>query len=117
MAVILTSQVEGKSPGDEYTGPNETWLLENGYAAAISEADIVDLDNITGTPYEGAEVEKNYDMIGSKQVYGPEFAEETNVQSVQGEKRRKQVQSTKKKYSSDPDPVEEEPEPEPDPAP
>lgn len=32
MTVRLTSPVEGKQPGEEYTGSNEDWLLANGYA-------------------------------------------------------------------------------------
>lgn len=32
MTVILTSQVEGKQPGETYTGPNEAFHLAEGYA-------------------------------------------------------------------------------------
>lgn len=32
MAVILTSPVEGLQPGAEYTGPNELFHIQNGYA-------------------------------------------------------------------------------------
>lgn len=32
MTVILTSPVEGQLVGEEYSGPNEAWLLQEGYA-------------------------------------------------------------------------------------
>lgn len=32
MTVILTSPVEGKQPGDTYTGANEAYLVASGYA-------------------------------------------------------------------------------------
>jgi hypothetical protein len=32
MTVVLTSPVEGKQPGDTYTGADEAWLLASGYA-------------------------------------------------------------------------------------
>lgn len=32
MTVILTSPVEGKQPGETYTGSNEAYLLASGYA-------------------------------------------------------------------------------------
>lgn len=32
MTVTLTSPVEGKQPGDTYTGPDEAWLIASGYA-------------------------------------------------------------------------------------
>lgn len=32
MTVTLTSEAVGKQPGETYTGPEEAWLLANGYA-------------------------------------------------------------------------------------
>lgn len=32
MAVTMTSEALGKMPGEEYTGPEEDWLLAQGYA-------------------------------------------------------------------------------------
>lgn len=32
MTVVLTSPVEGKQPGDTYTGANEAYLVASGYA-------------------------------------------------------------------------------------
>ena len=39
MAVELTAQVEGKQPGDTYSGNNEQWLLDNGYAREVKQAE------------------------------------------------------------------------------
>lgn len=35
MTVKLTSPVEGKQPGEDYTGPNEDYLLASGYASRV----------------------------------------------------------------------------------
>lgn len=112
MPVILTSPVEGLERGDTYEGPNEAWLLENGYAAAIDPDDIPDLDHLVGADYPAEVVERNDDATPSKQAYGPEVALETTVQSADAEARLDQIRSTKPEYSSDPKP---EPEPEPEP--
>lgn len=39
MTVTLTSEALGKQPGDTYTGPEEAWLLAQGYASKAGYAD------------------------------------------------------------------------------
>lgn len=40
MTVILTSPVEGKQPGDTYTGANEAYLLASGYARKAKSGEL-----------------------------------------------------------------------------
>lgn len=47
MTVKLTSPVEGKQPGDTYTGANEAYLLASGYAVRTTAIDAVN-GNYTG---------------------------------------------------------------------
>lgn len=56
MAVILHDNVEGKSVGDTYEGPNEKFLVENGYARYKTKRK-VNIDKISGVEYEHADVE------------------------------------------------------------
>lgn len=47
MTVRLTSPVEGKQPGDPYTGANEAYLLASGYAERDAAVDATN-GNYTG---------------------------------------------------------------------
>lgn len=46
MAVTLTAPVEGKDRGDTYSGPNEDWLVANGYAARASGTDALHVSDV-----------------------------------------------------------------------
>ena len=61
MTVVLTSPVEGGSPGDKYTGENETFLLENGYARAVDPNDIPDPNKPAHYSWPKARVEDGSD--------------------------------------------------------
>lgn len=97
MTVIVTSPVEGLTPGDEYTGPNEAFLLENGYARVLNPVEPLDLDHPDGEEYTfPAEAEVDYTPTPSSQSYGPDPAPETLIQNTEAEGRLAQILSTRK---------------------
>lgn len=55
MAVIVLSPVEGLQPGETYEGPNEQFLVENGYAKNKGRRKF-NLDRPTGIDYKHPEV-------------------------------------------------------------
>ena len=112
MAVILTSAVEGMAPEETYTGPNEAWLLEQGYAKAVDEDDIPDLDHLVGADWPD-EVDPGYeDAPTPSSAHYPEVSPETLIQNTEAESQLERIRSTKQPYTSDPAP---ELTPEPDP--
>lgn len=55
MSVTVLSPVEGLQPGEKYTGPNEKFLVENGYAKWNGSRKF-DIDKPTGIDYKHPEV-------------------------------------------------------------
>jgi len=115
MTVIVTSPVEGLTPGDEYTGPNEAFLLEYGYARVLNPTELLDLDHPDGADYDFPEEDEvDFTPTPSSQSYGPEPAPETLIQSTVADARVAQVASTRKPLPTPPAPPAPEPEPEPE---
>ena len=107
MTVILTSAVEGGTPGDEYTGPNEAWLVENGYAAVIDIDDFPDLDHLDGADWPDEVVPESAPLTPSEHRYS-EFDPETAIQSTVADTEYARAASTKRRRSSDGKPAADE---------
>ena len=69
MTVTLTSPVEGKQPGDTYTGPREAWLLANGYA---SQANYTGVGVANEGPLGLTDVSKDPNLAGNRVANGDE---------------------------------------------
>lgn len=79
MPVVLTSHVEGLAPGETYTGPNESFYLENGYAKRAGYTP--DLDHPTGVAFDHGEElpEEPHEATGTADAELKPPAKETYV--------------------------------------
>lgn len=81
MAVILHDAVEGKSAGDTYEGPNEKFLVENGYARYKGKRKF-DLDHPSGVDYvHGDSEELPFEATPTGPLTPDPVAPETQIQA------------------------------------
>lgn len=78
MAVILTSPVEGKQPGETYEGPNEAFHIQNGYARPANKSSRPQNSRTTADyKHEGDDNPLNGDPIPTADATLPAPAPET----------------------------------------